>query len=454
MNPNDVALARPARARLPAARAGDGRPDVLHEVRRGAATARCGSRRATCVATSGLGSLALSRHRFAEALALGRRAHAISPTTARNYGVIGDALVELGRYREAFAAFDTMAALQPGLSSYARDRATRASCSATSPRRDRVDEARARRRRRTGRGRAPGRTSSSASSTGRAARSPPRGASTAPRCALFPGYAYALDALAQVEAARGRPRLPRSRSSSRPSTAIPLPQFVASLGDLLPATRASAAARAGSTRSIAVIERLLRANGVRTDLETALFDVDHGIRLARVARARAAGAARAAVDRRRRRARLGARAQRPLRRGAALLEARAPARHAGRAQALPPRDDRALPRPPRRRAPWFAPRARAQPALLAALGADREEARAMKTTRPPASPRGAVARAGRRAAAHPLGNFTINRFSRVEVSGHRLYVRLRAGHGRDPDVPGAAGSTPRPTRAGSRAAPS
>ncbi len=27
------------------------------------------------------------------------------------------------------------------------------------------------------------------------------------------------------------------------------------------------------------------------------------------------------------------------------------------------------------------------------------------------------------AKAHPLGNFTINRFSRIEVSGHRLYVR-------------------------------
>ena len=53
-------------------------------------------------ATSGLGSLALSRHRFGEALSLGRRARAISPTTARNYGVIGDALVELGRYREGF----------------------------------------------------------------------------------------------------------------------------------------------------------------------------------------------------------------------------------------------------------------------------------------------------------------------------------------------------------------
>src|SRR5439155_3674421 len=45
---------------------------------------------------SGLGSLALSRHRFRAALGLGRRAYALSPTTARNYGVIGDALVELG----------------------------------------------------------------------------------------------------------------------------------------------------------------------------------------------------------------------------------------------------------------------------------------------------------------------------------------------------------------------
>src|SRR2546426_3459730 len=72
------------------------------------------------LATSGLGSLALSRHRFRDALALGRRARAISPSTARNYGVIGDALVELGRYKQAFAAFDTMARLKPGLAAYAR----------------------------------------------------------------------------------------------------------------------------------------------------------------------------------------------------------------------------------------------------------------------------------------------------------------------------------------------
>src|SRR5438874_1929454 len=43
-----------------------------------------------------------------------------SPSTARNYGVLGDALVELGRYRDAFRAYDTMASLRPGLGAYAR----------------------------------------------------------------------------------------------------------------------------------------------------------------------------------------------------------------------------------------------------------------------------------------------------------------------------------------------
>ena len=75
------------------------------------------------IATSGLGSLALSRHRFRDALALGRRAHAISPTTARNYGVIGDALVELGRYREGFRAFDAMASIEAGRLLVRADRA-------------------------------------------------------------------------------------------------------------------------------------------------------------------------------------------------------------------------------------------------------------------------------------------------------------------------------------------
>ena len=57
---------------------------------------------------SALGSLALARHRFDKAFVLGREAVRLAPYTARNYGVLGDALVELGRYDEAFRAFDHM----------------------------------------------------------------------------------------------------------------------------------------------------------------------------------------------------------------------------------------------------------------------------------------------------------------------------------------------------------
>lgn len=68
----------------------------------------------------GLGSLALSRHRFADALALGRRAEALAPEASAPLGVIGDALLELGRYPAAFATFDRLAARRPDVTSYAR----------------------------------------------------------------------------------------------------------------------------------------------------------------------------------------------------------------------------------------------------------------------------------------------------------------------------------------------
>jgi tetratricopeptide (TPR) repeat protein len=68
----------------------------------------------------GLGSLALIRHEFRAALRYGRRAQRLLPGSYRPYALIGDALVELGRYDEAFAAFETMASRRPGLASYAR----------------------------------------------------------------------------------------------------------------------------------------------------------------------------------------------------------------------------------------------------------------------------------------------------------------------------------------------
>jgi tetratricopeptide (TPR) repeat protein len=113
--------------------------------------------------------------------------------------------------------------------------------------------------------------------------------------AAFPGYAYAFDGLAQVEAARGHARLAITLET-RAVDAIPLPQFVGLLGDLY----ASVGDRAQASRQyalIGVIQRLLAANGVRTDLEIAQFDADHGVTLGRALEAaRKARRARPSID--------------------------------------------------------------------------------------------------------------------------------------------------------------
>jgi tetratricopeptide (TPR) repeat protein len=227
------------------------------------------------VATNGLGSLALSRHRFRDALALGRRSLRISRSTAVTYGIVGDALVELGRYRAAFRAFDTMAGLKPGLASYSRIAYGREllgrPASAIQAMQLAVDAA----------------TSEPEASAwahwqlGKLYWSVGRidAAEHEYRAALaaFPDYVYALDALAPVEAARGH--LDAAVSLERRAVdRIPLPQFVGALGDLY---RARGDRRLADRQYavVGVIERLLVANGVKTDLETALFDVDHGIRL-------------------------------------------------------------------------------------------------------------------------------------------------------------------------------
>jgi tetratricopeptide (TPR) repeat protein len=59
-------------------------------------------------------------HRFAEAAAAARRAHALRPSDPFNFGTLGDALVELGDYDGAGAAFQSMIDLRPDSASYAR----------------------------------------------------------------------------------------------------------------------------------------------------------------------------------------------------------------------------------------------------------------------------------------------------------------------------------------------
>ncbi len=152
--------------------------------------------------------------------------------------------------------------------------------------------------------------------------------------ASLPGYPSARVELARVEAADGNLHA-AIREARRAVEATPTSQAVVLLGDLL--------ARAGKTdearrqrATVAVIDRLLEANGVRADLESASYRADNLIRPARDGRARATCSRRPAVDLRRRRPRLGARARGSVRRSAASRAACATSRDTGSAPLLPP----------------------------------------------------------------------------------------------------------------------
>jgi len=67
-----------------------------------------------------LGAIYLSQHRFRDAIEIARHARDLRPSDAWNYGVMGDGLVELGQYDQAFQAFDTMVTMRPNSAAYAR----------------------------------------------------------------------------------------------------------------------------------------------------------------------------------------------------------------------------------------------------------------------------------------------------------------------------------------------
>jgi tetratricopeptide (TPR) repeat protein len=249
---------------------------------------------------SGLGSLALSRHLFRDGLQWGRRAiadgeaaHVPNAIQSRSYGVVGDALVELGRYDEAFAAFDRMTQLEPGLAAYTRVSYARELLghpgAAIAPMAAAVNAA----------GTEPEPEAWARVQLGKLYWGMGRidQAERQYRLALdaFPQYVYALDALAQVRAARGR--LPAAiRLERRAVARIPLPQFVSTLGDLY-RTAGNRTAAAREYALMDAIRRLLAANGVSTDLEMALFRVDHGIQLQpSLALARSAQRERPSID--------------------------------------------------------------------------------------------------------------------------------------------------------------
>jgi tetratricopeptide (TPR) repeat protein len=238
----------------------------------------------------GIGALDLARHDFAAALGEGRRASDLNPYSADAYGVIGDALLELGRYDRAFEAFQTMVDTRPDLASYARvayarelvgdvpgaERAMRMAFDAAGTPSDSAWTAYQL-----------GELAFGSGDVGSARAWYARGLD------LDPAYVPNLAGLAKVAWARGDDELAIARFKEVVAR-YPSAEFVGALADLYRATgRPALADRQEAV--VAAMHDLATANGVNVDLELALFDADHGDPEGALAAARAEWARRQSV---------------------------------------------------------------------------------------------------------------------------------------------------------------
>jgi tetratricopeptide (TPR) repeat protein len=233
----------------------------------------------TPLIVQGEASLANTRHQFRKGLRLARQAIRLDPQNGAAYGALGDALLNLGRYPQAFKVYDRMALVAPGIASFTR-----------------VANA----RELVGHPHAAAQADELALEAGEAASTVPENvawamvqlgnvrfnlgrlsqAAAAYRRALrlLPGYVHAEAGLARVEASEGH--YDRAIGRLRRVVAVlPIPAYVILLGDSLHASGHEQAGRREYTL-VGAIERLFAANGVRTELQTALFDLDHSHRVA------------------------------------------------------------------------------------------------------------------------------------------------------------------------------
>jgi len=227
------------------------------------------------LALSGMSSVALARHDFQQALVWGQKALEQSPEDPDYYGAIGDALIELGRYEEAVAAFQRMADLRPDQSSdvrtaYARElhgdvhgalEAMRSAVEAAGPKGENAAWVRLQL----------GHLYFNQGDFGLAEEQYEQSLEA------FPGYVHALAGLGKAHAARGD--YGQAISLYEQVTARqPAPEYVIALGDVFNAAGEHEQAQR-QYDLVSAIAGLYQTNGVNTDLETALFFADHGLRL-------------------------------------------------------------------------------------------------------------------------------------------------------------------------------
>jgi tetratricopeptide (TPR) repeat protein len=239
------------------------------------------------------GILSLARHDFARALEFGDRALALNPESARYYGIVGDAQIELGRYEEAIASYQKMIDHRPDFSSYSRVAHARELYGdpegAIQAMQDAVDAG------------APvpenkawayvqlGNLRFTTGQLEEAAKDYDLATKT------LPNYPPALAGQARIAAARGE--LEQAAALYQEAfDRMPLAEYAILLGDVYAemGERQKAAEQYDLVRAI---DKLYRANGVNTDLEIALFYADHNLELqTSLQKARAAYEARPSID--------------------------------------------------------------------------------------------------------------------------------------------------------------
>jgi pentatricopeptide repeat protein len=239
-------------------------------------------------ALTAMGSLANARHNFAAGLDFGQRARAAAPGVVKPYGVIVDALVELGRYDAAERALQRMVDLKPNLDSYARVSYFRELHG------DVPGAIEAMRRAASAGGDARENLAYVQTLLGNLelARGRTGAARDAYRLALarYPQYVPAQAGLARTAADRGDLGT-AIRAYRRVTIRLPLPEYVVGLAEAELAAGRRVAARE-DLALVAVQQRLLRRAGVNVDADIALVEASYGnprraVRLARRAYAAA-----------------------------------------------------------------------------------------------------------------------------------------------------------------------
>ncbi len=222
-------------------------------------------------ALAGQGGLAAARHDFAGARALAERALALDPYDTTALGVLTDALVELGDVEGAEAVLQRMLDLRPGVPALARVSYLRELRGDVDGAREALEQALAQAVRPSDAAFALQYLGELALGQGDPAAA---GARFEEGLRVDPASVPLLAGRARVQEAQG------DRAAALATWAVvvrrlPQPSYLAAYGDLL----AVAGRQEEAQRQYALVEathRLLAAQGADVDLETALFDADHG----------------------------------------------------------------------------------------------------------------------------------------------------------------------------------